>query len=222
MPPVRCPLHRFACGRAANMGAQRAGAPVLTGSVPPLAPFYHARQETGFGLADALRPGETILLVPALLGTGGTGKTQLAVGFAHAMWSARAVDLLAWVPAGNRSAIIAGYARAAADLGLLADEEPAAGHGRRRRPAFPRLAAHDRAPLGGGTRRRGLPRRRRRAVAARPGGTGRRDQPAAGVRARLVRRQRDRPRRRRVQQAGGARLPQYPAHRLPRPADRGA
>ncbi len=109
------------------MGAQRAGAPVLTGSVPPLAPFYHARQETGFDLADALRPGETVLLVPALLGTGGTGKTQLAIGFAHAMWSARAVDLLAWVPAGNRSAIIAGYARAAADLGLLGDEEPSAG-----------------------------------------------------------------------------------------------
>ena len=109
------------------MGAQRAGAPVLTGSVPPLSPFYHARQETGCGLADALRPGATVLLVPALLGTGGTGKTQLAIGFAHAMWSARAVDLLAWVPAGNRSAIIAGYARAAADLGLLAEEEPSAG-----------------------------------------------------------------------------------------------
>jgi len=108
------------------MGAQRAGAPVLTGSVPPLAPFYHARQETGFDLAGALRPGETVLLVPALLGTGGTGKSQLAVGFAHAMWSARAVDLLAWVPAGNRSTIIAGYARAAADLGLLAGEESTA------------------------------------------------------------------------------------------------
>jgi len=109
------------------MGAQRAGAPVLTGSVPPLSPFYHARQETGCGLADALRPGATVLLVPALLGTGGTGKTQLAIGFAHAMWSARTVDLLAWVPAGNRSAIIAGYARAAADLGLLAEEEPSGG-----------------------------------------------------------------------------------------------
>ncbi len=108
------------------MGAQRAGAPVLTGSVPPLAHFYHARQETGVDLADALRPGETVLLVPALLGTGGTGKTQLAIGFAHAMWSARAVDLLAWVPAGNRSAIIAGYAQAAADLGLLGDEERSA------------------------------------------------------------------------------------------------
>jgi tetratricopeptide (TPR) repeat protein len=105
------------------MGAQRAGAPVLTGSVPPLAPFYHARQETGFELAGTLRPGETILLVPALLGTGGTGKTQLAVGFAHAMWSARAVDLLAWIPAGSRGSIIAGYARAAADLDLLSDEE---------------------------------------------------------------------------------------------------
>jgi len=79
------------------MGARRAGAPVLTGYVPPLAPFYHARQETGFELASAFRPGETILLVPALLGTGGTGKTQLAVGFAHAMWSARAVDALVWI-----------------------------------------------------------------------------------------------------------------------------
>lgn len=105
------------------MGAQRAGAPVLTGSVPPLAPFYLPRQETGFDLAGALRPGETILLVPALPGTGGTGKTQLAVGFAHAMWSARAVDLLAWVSGGSRGAIVAGYARAAADLGLLGDEE---------------------------------------------------------------------------------------------------
>jgi tetratricopeptide (TPR) repeat protein len=107
------------------MGAQRAGAPVLTGAVPPLAPFYHGRQETGFDLADRLRPGETILLVPAMPGTGGTGKTQLAVGFVHAMWSARAVDLLVWVHAGSRSAIIAGYARAAADLELLAGEEPA-------------------------------------------------------------------------------------------------
>ncbi|HEX3715966.1 MAG TPA: tetratricopeptide repeat protein [Trebonia sp.] len=109
------------------MGAQRAGAPVLTGFVPPLAPFYHARQETGSGLAGGLRPGETTLLVPALPGTGGTGKTQLAVGFAHTLWSARAVDLLAWIPAGNRTAVIASYAQAAADLELLSAEDAAAG-----------------------------------------------------------------------------------------------
>jgi tetratricopeptide (TPR) repeat protein len=52
------------------------------------------------------------------------------------MWSARAVDLLAWVPAGNRSAIIAGYARAAADLDLLVDEEPSAGTANRAAQRF--------------------------------------------------------------------------------------
>jgi len=47
------------------MAAQPTTAPVLSGPVPPLAAGFHARQETGFGLADGLRPGETILLVPA-------------------------------------------------------------------------------------------------------------------------------------------------------------
>jgi hypothetical protein len=108
------------------MGAQRAGAPLLSGSVPPLAPFYHARQETGFGLANGLRPGTTTLLVPALPGAGGTGKTQLAVGFTHAMWSTRSVDLIVWISAGSRTAIIAGYARAATDLELLTSQEAAA------------------------------------------------------------------------------------------------
>ena len=87
-------------------------------------------------------------------------------------------------PPASRSAIIAGYARAAADLELLADEETPPATADERRAALPRLAAHDRAPLGGGARRRGLPGRHRRAVAAGPGGAGRRDQPAAGVGAR--------------------------------------
>ena len=34
------------------------------------------------------------------------------------MWSTRSVDLLVWVAAGNRTAIVSGYARAAADLNL--------------------------------------------------------------------------------------------------------
>jgi tetratricopeptide (TPR) repeat protein len=111
------------------MSPQPASAPVLSGSMPPLAVDFQSRQETGFRLADGLRPGETILLVPAAAedpggglaaagASSGTGKTQLAVGFAHAMWSSRAVDLLVWVAAGNRTAIVAGYARAAADLNL--------------------------------------------------------------------------------------------------------
>src|ERR1700728_161595 len=108
------------------MTSQPATAPVLSGVVPPLAVDFQSRQETGLGLADGLRPGETILLVPAagpdpgggMTAAGsasGTGKTQLAVDFAHAMWSSRAVTLLVWVAAGNRTAIVAGYAQAAAD-----------------------------------------------------------------------------------------------------------
>jgi tetratricopeptide (TPR) repeat protein len=115
------------------MAAQPTTAPVLSGPVPPLAIGFNSRQETGFRLADGFRPGETILLVPpegdgpdgslpaagiAADAIGGTGKTQLAVGFAHQMWSTRSVDLLVWVAAGSRTAIVSGYARAAADLDL--------------------------------------------------------------------------------------------------------
>ena len=106
------------------MGARRDAAPVLTGAVPPLADYFYPRPETGLGLAGMLRPGETTVLVPARDGApdsgasaqGGTGKTQLAVGFAHAMWRTGAVDALVWVPAGNRTAILAGFAQAAAEL----------------------------------------------------------------------------------------------------------
>ena len=138
------------------MSPQPATAPVLSGSVPPLAVDFQSRQETGFRLADGLRPGETILLLPAEAAGpggmaadpgggmaasggmaaggggmaaggagGGTGKTQLAVGFANAMWSSGAVDLLVWVAAGSRTAIITGYAQAAADLNLTVAGETA-------------------------------------------------------------------------------------------------
>jgi tetratricopeptide (TPR) repeat protein len=105
----------------AIVGAQRATAPVLSGVVPPVADSYLPRTETGFGLTDGLRPGETIVLArkegadPGQV-TAGIGKTQLAVGFAHAAWNAGGVDLLLWVPAGSRESIIASYAQAAAEL----------------------------------------------------------------------------------------------------------
>src|SRR6516162_5387474 len=106
------------------MGAQRDAAPVLSGVVPPLADYFYPRPETGSALAGPLRPSETTVLVPARDGApadgvsapGGTGKTQLAVGFAHAMWRAGAVDALVWVPAGNRTAILASFAQAAGEL----------------------------------------------------------------------------------------------------------
>lgn len=104
------------------MSTQRAAVPILSGTIPPLANPYLARTETGFGLADGRRPGETIVLAEsaAALATqaGGTGKTQLAANFAHAMRDAHAVDVLIWVPAASREAILASFAQAAGEFGV--------------------------------------------------------------------------------------------------------
>jgi tetratricopeptide (TPR) repeat protein len=92
---------------------------LLSGIVPPLADFYYTRTETGPDLATSLQPGETVVLVHGgeneaqAAAQGGTGKTQLAVEFAHAMWNGRVVEVLVWVTATNAESIITGFAQAA-------------------------------------------------------------------------------------------------------------
>ncbi len=106
------------------MVAQQAGtvthSPILlSGTVPPLADAYYSRTETGPDLANSLHPGETVVLVhgeesaSAPAAQGGTGKTQLAVEFTHAMWNARLVEVLVWVTATNAESVITGFAQAA-------------------------------------------------------------------------------------------------------------
>ena len=78
---------------------------LLSGTVPPLADAYYPRPETGPDLASTLHPGQTVVLThggetdSAPAAQGGTGKTQLAVEFAHALWNRRAVEVLVWVTA---------------------------------------------------------------------------------------------------------------------------
>src|SRR5690348_415760 len=43
---------------------------------------------------------------------GGTGKTQLAVAFCHALLDHRAVEVLVWVDAVSREAVVSGFAQA--------------------------------------------------------------------------------------------------------------
>ncbi len=106
------------------MVAQQAGTSaqpgiLLSGIVPPLADTYYTRAETGPDLVSSMRPGETVVLVhgaesesvPA--DQGGTGKTQLAVEFTHALWNGRLVEVLVWVTATNAESIITGFAQAA-------------------------------------------------------------------------------------------------------------
>jgi tetratricopeptide (TPR) repeat protein len=116
---------------SAGMPSRSAAGPVRSGPVPPLAACFSTRPETGFNAARALRPGGTAVLTqPAppeaagshsLAALGGTGKTQLAAAIALSAWRAGDVDLLAWVQAASRDAILSGYAEA-----LTAAEIPGA------------------------------------------------------------------------------------------------
>ncbi|WP_327110896.1 tetratricopeptide repeat protein [Streptomyces sp. NBC_01341] len=53
-----------------------------------------------------------------LVGMGGVGKTQLAASYARRAWAADSIDLLVWVTAATRSAVVAAYAQAAAEINL--------------------------------------------------------------------------------------------------------
>jgi tetratricopeptide (TPR) repeat protein len=108
--------------------AQRAGAPpppemLVSGIIPPLADSYLQRMETGIDLKAGLFPGETVVLThgeeteAAPAAQGGTGKTQLAVEFTRALRNARAADVLVWITAASREAVIAGFAQAAGAVG---------------------------------------------------------------------------------------------------------
>jgi tetratricopeptide (TPR) repeat protein len=102
---------------------------LLSGIVPPLADPYDTRTETGPDLASSLQAGETVVLVHgeesdvAPAAQGGTGKTQLAVEFAHAMWNGRLVEVLVWVTATNADAVLTGFAQAAdlVDAGMASE-----------------------------------------------------------------------------------------------------
>jgi tetratricopeptide (TPR) repeat protein len=114
--------------KVGNVQAQRLTWPIRSGVVPPLADCYNPRAETGPALTSTLQPGHTVVLCDAAepysqpaaspdVGPGGTGKTQIAAGFAYTLWEARAVDLVVWISATSKDAVLTGYAVALADVG---------------------------------------------------------------------------------------------------------
>ncbi|MDX2647059.1 NB-ARC domain-containing protein [Streptomyces sp. PA03-1a] len=64
----------------------------------------------------ALIKGVTGARCHVLRGTGGVGKTQLAAHYARRAWQAGELDVLVWITASSRPAIISAYAQAAEDL----------------------------------------------------------------------------------------------------------
>jgi len=107
--------------------------PARSGTVPALADGYTERPETNPGLAAALPAGAAVALVSRLAASSGqatdagpvaaraardwlrsSGKTQLAAAFAESLWQSDDLDLLVWIPATSRAAVLSGYAAATA------------------------------------------------------------------------------------------------------------
>src|SRR5277367_735341 len=96
---------------------------VRAGAVPPLAGGYITRAEINSALAEALGPGLTAALTPLRVpGAPGfprdwlsaSGKTQAAVAYAEELWASESIDVLVWVTATSRSAVLSTLAEAAA------------------------------------------------------------------------------------------------------------
>jgi hypothetical protein len=99
---------------------------VRLGEVPPLAEAVTARPETAPDIAAALAPGAALALVtgPAagLAGPGhaagrpadpgASGKTQIAAYLAESLWQSEAVDVLIWISATSRAAVLSGLTEA--------------------------------------------------------------------------------------------------------------
>lgn len=87
--------------------------PLRVGVVPPLAGCFQQRVS---GVVDDARSGMdwgTPTQIRVLAGIGGVGKTQVAAYYVEREWARRAVDLLVWVTATSKDAIVAGYAETA-------------------------------------------------------------------------------------------------------------
>jgi tetratricopeptide (TPR) repeat protein len=87
--------------------------------VPGLADGFSARPETVPGLAAALPAGAGVALVPDRAAAGAdwprsSGKTQLAAAWAESLWQSGAIELLVWIDATSRAAVLSGYAAATA------------------------------------------------------------------------------------------------------------
>jgi len=109
------------------LGSAEVRWPHRVGVVPPEADCFQRRDLAG-RVEQLLAGGHGVVLTQVLSGLGGVGKTQLAARLARQVWQQQDVDLLVWVSAGSRDAVVATYAQAAADVapGWVGDAEQAA------------------------------------------------------------------------------------------------
>jgi len=109
-------------------GAKHAGAKASRGQgpqrtrigvIPPLAPGSGARTDMARSITGMLGVGSCVVLSPASSFAegrrnwlGATGKTQLAAWAADSLWRSGAIDVLVWVSASDRAAVLSAYVQA--------------------------------------------------------------------------------------------------------------
>ncbi|MFC4493089.1 tetratricopeptide repeat protein [Streptomyces ovatisporus] len=100
--------------------------PHQVGVLPPRASSFQLRA-TVEELRAAVAEEGTALMGRVLTGTGGVGKTQLAADYARTAWENGEADVLVWISATTRAAVVAGYAQAGVELlGACPDDPEAA------------------------------------------------------------------------------------------------
>jgi hypothetical protein len=97
--------------------------PHQIGLIPSRAQSFQLRAEAE-RLRATVESGGTAVLGQVLTGMGGVGKTQLAGDYARTAWQEGNLDVLVWVTASTRSAVVTGYAQAGVELCLADPDDP--------------------------------------------------------------------------------------------------
>jgi tetratricopeptide (TPR) repeat protein len=104
---------------------------VRVGVIPPIAPGFGGRVDMARTIAALLTAGTSLVLAPASTfgegprnWLGASGKTQLAAYVSESLWRSGAIDVLVWISAADRAAIVSGYTHASVAVSGL---DPAAG-----------------------------------------------------------------------------------------------
>ena len=90
----------------------------LIGEMPPLTAGFTDRPESAANVAGLLVPGSALALVPRSASGEGPdlravcGKTQLAVRIAEPLWRSGIVDVMVWISATSRAAVLSAYVEA--------------------------------------------------------------------------------------------------------------